>query len=211
MDIKQFRSDYSRAELREEDLEKDPLILFNRWFKAAVQANISEVNAMTLATTSADGRPSARTVLLKEFNDQGFTFFTNYQSRKATELEQHPYAALLIFWKELERQIRIEGSVEKIESYKSDEYFHARPLESKMSAVISEQSQPISSRAKLEENWVEFFKNNFNKEINRPDYWGGYRVIPEKIEFWQGRPNRMHDRILYLKTEKIWKIQRLQP
>jgi pyridoxamine 5'-phosphate oxidase len=211
MDIQHFRNDFSRDELRDEDLEQNPMVMFSQWFKTAVQANIPEVNAMTAASVSVDGRPSARTVLLKEFDESGFVFYTNYRSRKAMEFDQNPNVALLIFWKELERQIRIEGSVEKIESYKSDEYFDSRPLESKMSAIVSEQSQPIASRHRLEENWVEFFKNNFNKEIIRPEYWGGYRVIADKIEFWQGRPNRMHDRILYSRTETGWENERLQP
>lgn len=211
MDIQHFRNDFSRDELKDEDLEQYPMVLFSQWFKSAVDANISEVNAMTLASVSVDGRPSARTVLLKEFDESGFIFYTNYRSRKAMEFDQNPNVALLIFWKELERQIRIEGSIEKIESYKSDEYFDSRPLESKMSAIVSEQSQPIASRHQLEENWVEYFKNNFNKEIIRPEYWGGYRVIADKIEFWQGRPNRMHDRILYSRSGNNWYHERLQP
>jgi len=211
MDIKKIRSEYSKDELKEEFLESNPMILFSQWFEGAVKSGLSEVNAMTLATATPDGKPSARTVLLKGFDEKGFVFYTNYKGRKATEIEKNPVAALLIFWKELERQVRIEGKVEKVSSIESDEYFNSRPLESKMSAIVSKQSQPVESRQQLEELWVEFLKENYDKDIPRPDYWGGYRVIAEKIEFWQGRPNRLHDRILFSRTETGWKIERLQP
>lgn len=211
MDIKKIRSEYSKVELKEEFLESNPMILFSQWFEGAVKSGLSEVNAMTLATATPDGKPSARTVLLKGFDERGFIFYTNYKGRKATEIEKNPFAALLIFWKELERQVRIEGKVEKVSLVESDEYFNSRPLESKMSAIVSKQSQPVESRHQLEELWVEFLKENYDKDIPRPDYWGGYRVIAEKIEFWQGRPNRLHDRILFSRTETGWKIERLQP
>jgi pyridoxamine 5'-phosphate oxidase len=211
MEIKNFRKEYLKGELKDEELEANPILQFNKWFKTAVNENIAEVNAVTLATATRTGRPSARTVLLKGFDEIGFVFYTNYTGRKAAEIESNPFAALLIFWKELERQIRIEGRVERVPGSDSDEYFNSRPLESKLSAIVSKQSQPIESRKQLEEIWVENLKKYDNKEIPRPDYWGGYRVIPDKIEFWQGRPNRMHDRILYSKTETGWKIERLQP
>ena len=211
MDIKKFRSEYSRDELKDEGLEFNPMILFKHWFDAAVNLEISEVNAMTLATATPAGLPSARIVLLKEFDDKGFVFYTNYRGRKASEIEKNPNAALLIFWKELERQVRIEGKVEKVTNAESDEYFDSRPMESKMSAIVSEQSRPIESRRKMEVIWIEFLQNNYGTVIHRPDYWGGYRVIAEKIEFWQGRPNRMHDRILYSRLETGWSIKRLQP
>ena len=211
MDIKKIRSEYSKDELKEELVESNPMTLFNQWFEAAVKSELSEVNAMTLATAAPDGKPSARTVLLKGFDEKGFVFYTNYKGRKAAEIEKNPFAALLIFWKELERQVRIEGKVEKVSAVESDEYFNSRPLESKMSAIVSKQSQPVESRQQLEQLWVEFLKENYNKDIPRPDYWGGYRVFPEKIEFWQGRPNRLHDRILYSRKGNEWKIERLQP
>lgn len=211
MDIKKIRSEYSKDELKEELVESNPMTLFNQWFEAAVRSELSEVNAMTLATAAPDGKPSARTVLLKGFDEKGFVFYTNYKGRKAAEIEKNPFAALLIFWKELERQVRIEGKVEKVSLVESDEYFNSRPLESKMSAIVSKQSRVVDSRQQLEELWVEFLKENYDKDIPRPDYWGGYRVIAEKIEFWQGRPNRLHDRILFSRTETGWKIERLQP
>ncbi len=211
MDIKKIRSEYSKDELKEELVESNPMTLFNQWFEAAVKSELSEVNAMTLATAAPDGKPSARTVLLKGFDEKGFVFYTNYKGRKAAEIEKNPFAALLIFWKELERQVRIEGKVEKVSAVESDEYFNSRPLESKMSAIVSKQSQPVESRQQLEQLWVEFLKKNYDKDIHRPDYWGGYRVFPEKIEFWQGRPNRLHDRILFSRKGNEWKIERLQP
>jgi pyridoxamine 5'-phosphate oxidase len=211
MEIKNFRKEYHKDELRDEGLDADPIHLFRKWFRAAVDENIPEVNAVTLATATRDGLPSARTVLLKGFDENGFVFYTNYTGRKAAEIESNPWAAILIFWKELERQIRIEGRVEKVSQVESDEYFKSRPLESKLSAIVSKQSQPIESRRQLEEMWVENLKKYDNREIPRPDYWGGYRVIPDNIEFWQGRPNRMHDRILYSRKGNNWKIERLQP
>lgn len=211
MDIHKIRTDYKRDELKDEGLEKDPIILFRGWFETAVKANIPEVNAMTLATATIGGLPSARTVLLKGFDEKGFVFYTNYIGRKATEMEANPNVAILFFWREFERQVRIEGTVEKVTAAESDEYFHSRPLESRLSAIVSKQSKPIESRQHLEKLWVDYLKESENKPINRPEYWGGYRVLPLKIEFWQGRPNRLHDRIHYSKVGNIWKIERLQP
>jgi pyridoxamine 5'-phosphate oxidase len=211
MEIKKIRQEYHAAELRDDELEFNPLDLFKKWFDLAVNNEITEVNAMTLATATPSGMPSARIVLLKGFDENGFVFFTNYEGRKATELEINPRAALVIFWKELEKQVRIEGKVEKVPSEESDQYFQSRPPESKLSAVVSRQSQPVESRQALEQNWVKFLKENYDKEINRPEYWGGYRVVPDKIEFWQGRPNRLHDRIRYSRTENVWTTERLQP
>jgi pyridoxamine 5'-phosphate oxidase len=211
MEIEKIRKDYHRDELKDDELESNPMVLFDKWFNAAAASGISELNAMILATATPDGKPSARMVLLKGFDDRGFTFYTNYDGRKAKELKTNPYAALLIFWKELERQIRIEGMVEKVPDAESDEYFNSRPLESKMSAIVSKQSQPVESRRYLEDLWVDFLKDNYDKDIHRPDYWGGFRVLPEIIEFWQGRPNRLHDRILYSRQGNDWKIERLQP
>jgi pyridoxamine 5'-phosphate oxidase len=211
MEIVNIRNEYRRDELREEGLDENPISLFTAWFKAAFDLNLLEPNAVTLATATREGKPSARTVLLKGHDDRGFVFYTNYHGRKSIKITENPFAALLFFWKELERQVRIEGKVIKVTDAESDEYFQSRPMESKISAVVSRQSQTIADREKLEELWVDYLKNNFDKEISRPDYWGGYRIIPDRIEFWQGRPNRMHDRILYSKTETGWKIQRLQP
>ena len=211
MDIHKIRTDYKRDELKDDGLEQDPIILFRHWFETAVNSNIPEVNAMTLATATTEGLPSARTVLLKGFDEKGFVFYTNYLGRKATEMEANQNVALLIFWRELERQVRIEGIVEKVSSAESDEYFNSRPLESRLSAIVSKQSMPIESRQHLEKLWVDFLKENENKPINRPEYWGGYRVLPIKIEFWQGRSNRLHDRILYSLAGNVWNIERLQP
>lgn len=211
MDIHKIRTDYKRDELKDEGLEQNPIVLFRHWFETAVNSDIPDVNAMTLATATAKGLPSARTVLLKGFDEKGFVFYSNYQGRKAIEMEANPNVALLIFWREFERQVRIEGVVEKVTATESDEYFHSRPLESRLSAIVSKQSKPVESRQELERIWVDFLKQNNDKPINRPEYWGGFRVIPLKIEFWQGRPNRLHDRILYSLEGNVWKIERLQP
>jgi pyridoxamine 5'-phosphate oxidase len=211
MDIRDVRSEYSKGELRKEQVNKNPIEQFKDWFNHAIEMEVSEVNAMTIATVSPNGLPSARIVLLKEVDDKGFVFFTNYESRKGKELDKNPHVALLFYWKELERQIRIEGKVKKISNKESDAYFDLRSLESKMSAIVSRQSSVVQHREHLEERWVKYLKDNYEKKIKRPEYWGGYRVIPEKIEFWQGRKNRLHDRILYTKNKSVWNIERLEP
>jgi len=211
MDLKDIRSEFSRGVLSKDQVNKNPIEQFKQWFKQASKFEIPEVNAMTIATASPGGFPSARIVLLKEVDENGFVFFTNYDGRKGKELEQNPKAALLFFWIELEQQIRIEGIVEKTSEKESDAYFNSRPLESKISAIVSKQSNVVQNRELLEEKYVNCLKDNFEKEIKRPENWGGYRVIPERIEFWQGRTNRLHDRILYTKIEKEWKIERLEP
>jgi len=211
MDLKDIRSEFSRGVLSKDQVNKNPIEQFKQWFKQASKFEIPEVNAMTIATASPGGFPSARIVLLKEVDENGFVFFTNYDGRKGKELEQNPKAALLFFWIELEQQIRIEGIVEKTSEKESDAYFNSRPLESKISAIVSKQSNVVQNRELLEEKYVNCLKDNFEKEIKRPKNWGGYRVIPERIEFWQGRTNRLHDRILYTKIEKEWKIERLEP
>jgi pyridoxamine 5'-phosphate oxidase len=211
MRIEEIRRDYQKHALSESDIDKDPVMQFGIWFENAVSAGIPDVNAMTLATATLEGMPSARIVLLKGFDEKGFVFYSNYEGRKGTEIENNPYAALLIFWNELERQVRIEGKVIKISKHESDEYFKSRPIESKMSAVVSMQSKAIESRRHLEDLWIKFLKENINKDISRPRYWGGYRVLPSRMEFWQGRASRLHDRIVYIRTGNTWGIERLQP
>lgn len=211
MNIEDVRNDYQKSELKDSDIEKDPINQFEIWFEFAMKSKIAEPNAMTLATSSTDGKPSARIVLLKGYSHKGFVFYTNYMGRKALEIETNPFAAIVIYWKELERQIRIEGKIEKVKRADSDNYFLSRPLESRISAVVSNQSQVVNTRETLEIKWETFLKENFDKSFPRPDYWGGYILIPAAIEFWQGRPNRLHDRILYSKSNGEWEINRLEP
>lgn len=211
MSIAGLRTEYSQASLTEAEVHPDPIVQFTSWFDEALKAKIAEPNVMTVATVAADHRPSARIVLLKDVDERGFTWFTNYQSRKASELAQRPYAALVFYWGELERQIRIEGRVEQVSAEESETYFHSRPLQSRLGALASAQSQPIADRAALEE---QFRKANeqYGDQPPRPAHWGGYRLIPDRIEFWQGRPSRLHDRILYTKQQNGgWQRQRLQP
>jgi pyridoxamine 5'-phosphate oxidase len=211
MNLDQFRKEYRLGELKDDSLEADPILQFASWFKHAAEVIQEDITTMVLATSSPEGKPAARIVLLKDFDEHGFTFYTNYRGRKGKELEMNPYAAILFYWQALERQVRIEGRVERISEQESDEYFNKRPTESKISAVISPQSEPVASRKVLEDRWVEFLKENFSEEIKRPDYWGGYRLIPERIEFWQGRVNRLHDRFVYTRTATGWMIERLAP
>jgi len=211
MSIESLRKEYKRNELRSDTVSPDPVKQFRKWFEEAMHADIDEVNAISLATADKKGRPSSRIVLLKAFNRKGFTFFTSYESRKSHDLKKNPYAALLIFWKELERQVRIEGRVEMISARESDKYFDSRALESRISASVSPQSKEIPSRRYLEELWVKKLKEINDKKIIRPDHWGGYQVIPDRIEFWQGRPKRLHDRILYARDGNKWVISLLAP
>lgn len=210
--IASIRKDYQLQRLDETSINDHPLTQFNKWWQDAIDSRIEEVNAMTLATAGTDGRPSARIVLLKGVNDDGFLFFTNYNSNKGKNLEENPHAALVFFWKELERQIRIEGSVDKIDEKDSDEYFASRPQGSQLGAWASPQSEVISSRQILEKN-VEQTLNKFaGVSIPRPGNWGGYILKPVSIEFWQGRSNRLHDRIRYSLTQNgEWKMERLAP
>lgn len=211
MDYKALRKEYKQGELLEENIEQEPFGLFGRWFSQALHAGIDDVNAMTLATSTQNGKPSARTVLLKGFDEFGFTFFTNYESRKGIELISNPQAALCFFWKELERQIRIEGIVHIVDEHESDEYFNSRTTESRISAIISPQSEVIPSRRFLEERWLEYLKKTDETDIRRKKNWGGFRLVPHSIEFWQGRVNRLNDRIRYLKKDDHWVIHRLAP
>lgn len=209
--IADIRKDYKLQSLLESDISKNPFTQFDNWWNQAVESDIEEVNAMTLATSTASGSPSARIVLLKGFDNKGFKFFTNYQSHKASEMEQNPKVALVFFWKELERQVRIEGRVEKVSPVESDEYFQSRPFKSKIGAWASPQSKPVDNRLWIEGSF-ETYSNKFTEElVPRPPHWGGYIVKPSLFEFWQGRRSRLHDRIQYTKEESGWKIERLAP
>ncbi|MFQ3634009.1 pyridoxamine 5'-phosphate oxidase [Roseiflexus sp.] len=211
MGIADLRKEYTRHGLSETDVDPDPLRQFQCWFDQAVAAELIEPNAMTLATATPDGRPSARMVLLKGVDNGGFVFFTNYESRKGVELAANPWAALVFYWPELERQIRIEGRVERITPEESDVYFASRPNGSRIGAWASRQSSVIGSRAELEQRVAELEQFYADRDIPRPTYWGGFRVIPDVIEFWQGRPNRLHDRLRYRRNNSQWIIERLSP
>ena len=192
-------------------VDQDPFIQFKIWYKQVTDSNISMPDAMVLATSTLNGFPSLRTVLLKSVDENGIIFFTNYLSRKGKELVENPQASLLFYWKELERQIRVEGRVEKVSRSESEDYFHSRPRESQIGAWVSNQSSGIPNREFLDNKFNELKKKFGNKEIPLPDYWGGYRLIPVYFEFWQGRENRLHDRICYKKIQNSWKIFRLAP
>lgn len=210
--VADIRKEYKLHLLTEKDINANPIEQFATWWNEAVGAEIDEVNAMTLATASAGGVPSARIVLLKGFDGKGFVFFTNYNSYKGKDLDENPRACLVFFWKELERQIRITGLVQKVSAAESDEYFISRPEGSRIGAWVSPQSEVISGREWLEENEKKYQKENKLHSLSRPPHWGGYRVIPITIEFWQGRSNRLHDRIQYsLQDDGEWKIERLAP
>ena len=209
--IARIRKEYQQQSLVEKDVDINPIQQFANWWNAALQSNIEEPNAMTLATCNVHGQPTARIVLLKTFTKEGFVFFTNYESRKSVDIKGNPKAALLFFWKEIERQVRIEGDVIEINSQDSDDYFVSRPYSSKIGAWSSPQSQVIPGREILEDN-IKLFEEKFgDNDITRPPYWGGYIVKPELMEFWQGRPGRLHDRIRYSLLDNKWKIERLAP
>ena len=210
--IADIRKNYSKKKLSEIKANPDPMKQFAKWWKQAIKSNLEEANAMTLATASLDGLPSARIVLLKDFNEKGFIFFTNYSSFKGQQLTENPKACLLFFWKELERQVRITGLVEKISDEASNEYFHSRPMDSQLGAIASPQSQVIESREWLDEKFKQLKNKKEDSNIQRPSNWGGYIVKPVIIEFWQGRPNRLHDRLQYTLQENAeWKMERLAP
>ena len=210
--VADLRKDYTLEGLSELEVDLNPFIQFKKWFDQALAAQLPEPNAMTIATATPDGKPSARMVLLKDFDERGFVFFTNYNSHKGQELAENPQGALVFWWAELERQVRISGYVEKVSETESDQYFHSRPANSRLGAWISNQSEVIESREVLERRLQEFKSKYKNEEIPRPPHWGGLRVIPTEIEFWQGRPSRLHDRLLYSRLDNdTWKIERLSP
>lgn len=211
-DLAGLRKEYRLHSLLEKDVDADPVKQFEKWWQQATESGIEEPNAMTLATCTREGKPSARIVLLKEVRQDGFVFFTNYESKKAKELNENPFASLVFLWKELERQVRIEGRIEKISGKESDEYFLKRPYESRIGAWSSPQSQVIKSRDVLEKNVAHYTQKFPSQNVPRPNTWGGYIVRPALIEFWQGRPGRLHDRLQYLTNEKnSWIIERLAP
>jgi pyridoxamine 5'-phosphate oxidase len=210
-DISQLRREYAGRYLNKTSAGKDPIKLFNQWFDEAVKAEVRDANAFTLSTISESGRPDGRIVLIKGVEGGKFIFYTNYNSKKARDLAANPVASMTFYYKELDRQIRIEGTVEKSEDAMADAYFSTRPLKSRIGAWISNQSHPIPSRISLMRKFVEYSLKHVGQPVKRPPFWGGYALLPDHIEFWQGRPNRLHDRISFRLVDNMWKIERLAP
>lgn len=209
--IESIRTDYRLSELHEDQVAKNPMQQFERWFNDALKAQVIEVNAMTLSTVDKEGNPSSRIVLLKDIEDDGFVFYTNYLSHKGQEMENHPAVSLVFFWPDLQRQVRVKGITKKLSEQISEKYFHSRPIGSQQGAWASPQSTVIKNREVLEKNVAAVAEEYKTGIIPKPPYWGGYIVIPHQLEFWQGRTNRLHDRLLYTKMDHTWKIDRLAP
>jgi len=210
-DMWQLREDYAGRPLDPADCNDDPIVQFRAWFDEAVAAKLPDVNAMTLATVDDRGRPSARIVLLKECDERGFVFYTNYESRKGQQLAGQPYAALVFFWEPLHRQVRIEGTVERVAAADSDAYFASRPRGSQLGAIASPQSQPLAARTVLQDRVAALDATLAGATPPRPEYWGGYRVIPDLVELWQGQPSRLHDRVVYRRAASAWTRERVAP
>ena len=211
LDIAGLRENYTRGGLKEDDLTKDPIIFFRKWLEEAIDSKVAEPNAMSLATVSEDGTPNARIVLLKDVGERTIRFYTNYTSRKGNDLEVNPFAAVSFWWPELERQVRMKGSIKKVSRTESEKYFKSRPRESQLGAWASSQSSEVVNRDKLKESYEDVSKRFENKTIPTPEFWGGFDIFVSEIEFWQGRPSRLHDRILFTFDLDKWNYKRLQP